>query len=85
MEPLDAFGQGALHLLPCQVDQQVGDAEHRVAGLVADAHLHLFPVLLHNDPVEGHGDGSPLVLLDAAVVVGLHQRQLALFVEGVGL
>ena len=35
--------------------------------------------------MEGQGDGHPLILADAAVVVGLEIGQLAVLIEGVGL
>ena len=35
--------------------------------------------------MEGEGDGGPLVLLDAAVVVGLEEAEFLLLHQGVGL
>ena len=56
-------------------------------GLVplANGHLHGGAVLQGHHAVELQGDGDPLVLADAAVVVGLEVGHLALLIEGAGL
>ena len=74
---LDGLAQGLDRLLLCQVGQQVGDAELGIAGLLTDADLHLFTAAEHHAAVHGQRDSSPLVLLDAAVIVGLQQGQVA--------
>ena len=67
---------GLLHLLLGQVGQQVGDAEHRVVVALADRHLHGVAVPLHDHAVQRQGQRQPLVLLDAAVVVGIQVGQV---------
>ena len=80
---LDGVAEGALLLLTGQVRQQVGDDELRVALVLADVHGDGRAVALDDDAVEGQRDGGPLVLLDAAVVVGLEEREFLFFIERV--
>ena len=63
--------------------QQVGNAENGVALVLADGYADLFAVSLYNNAVQRHGYGSPLVLLDTAVIVRLKERKLAVFVKRV--
>ena len=64
--------------------QQIGHAENRIPFLLADADLHLLPVLLHDHAVHGKRDGPPLVLADSTVVVGLEVGNVLLLVNRVG-
>ena len=82
---LDAFGKGFLHLIGGQVGQQVGDAENGIARLLADGNGQRRAVLADDGAVQGQRDGGPLVLLDAAVVVGLEEALLALLIQWPGL
>ena len=52
-------------------------------GVLADGELHPAAVGLEDHPVDGQGPGQPLVFLDAAVVVGLQEGQVRVFIEGV--
>ena len=64
--------------------QQVGDDELGVLRLVADAHIDLFhlAVVAHADhAAQLERDRGPLVLFDAAVVVGLEERHAAVLIE----
>ena len=63
--------------------QQVAHGKLRVAGVLADAHGHRGPVLQDHQTVEGQGDGGPLVLLDAPVVMGLAVGHLLVLIEWV--
>ena len=66
--------------------QQVGDDELGVVRLVANAHLDRFhlAVVAHADhAAQFKRDRGPLVLFDAAVVVGLEEAQLIALVQGV--
>ena len=65
------------------MDQQVGDAEDGVALVLAHADVDDGAVLLGDDAVDGQRDGDPLVLLDAAVVVGVEREKVVLLLEGV--
>ena len=76
---------GLLHLLAAQVDQQIGDHQHGIAGILADGDGDLAAVLAADQTVESQGHGDPLILLDAAVIVGLQESHLRIFIEGVGL
>ena len=64
--------------------QQVGDNELRVGRLVAYAHLYTLDlaVLAHADnAAQLERNGRPLVLLDAAVVVGLEERHAVVLIQ----
>ena len=80
----NAFRQGLGVLLGTQVRQQVGDAENWVAVLLADADLGAGAVSAVNNAVQGQGDGGPLVLTDAAVVMGAQIADTGLFKHGHG-
>ena len=74
---------GLLGLVPRQMGQQVAHGKLRVAGVLADAHGHGGPVLQDHQAVQGQGDGGPLVLLDAPVVMGLAVGHFLVFVQRV--
>ena len=78
----DALGHGLFHLVGRQMGQQVGDDKLGVARLTADNHIHHFPALQGHNAVELQGDGDPLVLLDAAVVMGLEKAHLVRLIHG---
>ncbi len=82
---LDGVGQRALLLLLREVRKKVGDDELRVALVLADVDGDRGAVALDDDAVEGQRDGGPLVLLDAAVVVGLEEREFILLIKRVRL
>ena len=82
---LDAFGQRLLHLVSGKVRQQIGDAENGIALFFADGYGQAGAVLTDDRTVQRQRDGGPLVLLDAAVVVGLEEALLALLIQGPGL
>ncbi len=82
---LDALGQGLLHLVGSQVGQQVRDHQHGISLVLADGDIDHGAVLAVYHAVDGQGDGGPLVLLNAAVVVGLEVGNLRLLIERVGL
>ena len=63
--------------------QQVPHGELGIPGVLPDAHGDGGAVPAHHHPVEGQGDGGPLVLLDPPVVVGLAVGQLLVLIEGV--
>ena len=65
-----------LHLVFCQVNEQVGHAEDRVALVLAHVDGHDRAVLLGDDAVHRERQRDPLVLLDAAVVVRVEVQQL---------
>ena len=64
--------------------QQVGDDELGIVRLVANAHIDLFhlAVVAHADhAAQFKRDRGPLILFDAAVVVGLKKRHAAIFIK----
>ena len=81
----DGLVEGFFALLAAQVRQQVVDDELRVGGIGADLDEDLAAVGADDLAVQLQRDRDPLVLADAAVVVGLEIGQLGVFIEGVGL
>ena len=73
------FGQGLAVLLAGQMGQQVGDGEDGLAGFFTDGHADAFAVLQHHHAVQGQRTGQPLVLADAAVIMGLGLGHAGLF------
>ena len=65
------------------MDQQIGNEEHRIFRLLAYSHLHHSTVLFHDDAVDRQRDRHPLVLFDAAVVMGIQQGETAVFIQRV--
>ncbi len=65
--------------------QQIGDTEHRIARLLANGHIQSGAVLAHHCSVQGQRQSGPLILLDAAIVVGLEEGQAAVLIQRVGL
>ena len=81
----DALGQCLLHLVAGQVDQQVRNAEDGIGRVLTHGDLDHGAVLFGHDAVKGQGRRRPLVLLDAAVVVGLEVGHFAVLIERIGL
>ena len=63
--------------------QQVGDAEHRIVLVLAHAEGHAGAVGTGKHAVDGQRHGAPLILADAAVVVGLKVAQVVGLIQGV--
>ena len=80
----DGLIEGLFALLCAQMGQQVGNHELGLAAL-AQGHFTNGAVLQRHHAVDGQGNGHPLVLANAAVVVGLEVSQLAVLIEGAGL
>ena len=82
---LDALREGLGHLILCQMGQQICYTEHRIAGVLADDYIQHGAVLTHHGAVQSQRQGSPLILLDTAIVVGLEECQTAVLIERIGL
>ena len=80
-----AVRQCALHLLLCQMGEQVGHHEFRLIRLVTDGHIDLAAVAADDHAVQGEGDCRPLVFFDAAVIMGFEQGHLKILIKRVGL
>ena len=65
--------------------EQVGDYKLRVALILAEADGDLGAVLAADDAVKRQGDGGPLILLDAAVVMGLEESEVSILIKRIGL
>ena len=66
-----------------EVNEQVSDAEHGVACVFAHVHALNAAVFFRDNAMNGERQRDPLVLLDAAVVMRVEQREIARFVERV--
>ena len=76
----DDLGSLLAHLVLCQVNEQVGNAEHGIARLVAHVDVDDGAVLLHHDAIQRQRNGYPLVMLDAAIVMSV-KANLAVCLE----
>ena len=68
-------------LILCQVGQKIGDAEHGIARVIANAYVDALAVCLDHGAVQGQRNGDPLILTDTAVVVGLEIAQTVALVQ----
>ena len=65
------------------MDQQVGNAHHRIVVVLADDDVHQGAVLLGHHAVQRQGPGHPLVFLHAAVIMGVGVGDVVVLIEGV--
>ena len=72
-----------MHLIVGEVNEQVSDAKHGVARVFAHVHALNAAVFFRDNAVNGERQRDPLVLLDAAVVMRVEQRQITRFIERV--
>jgi len=79
----EGFFHGLLALLAGQMRQQIEHREDGIALVFADADRDDPPVHIDDGAVQGQGPGQPLVFLEAAVIVGLHKRDLTFLVQRV--
>ena len=80
---LDDLGSGLSKLLSAQVDEKVGNAENRIGWVLTNAYVYDATVFKCKNAVNCQGNGDPLVLLDAAVVVGVKGGQLVALLKRV--
>ena len=67
------------------MDQQIGDYQNGIGFVLTNGDGDSGAVLPADDAVNGKGNAGPLVLLDAAVVVGLEVGNLGILIQGIGL
>ena len=77
----DALGHGLLHLILRQVGQQVGDDEFRLVLFPPQGDVHALAGFQCDRAVQLQRDRHPLILFDAAVVMGAEIAELILLVE----
>ena len=77
--------KGLRALLAAQMGQQIGDAETGIHDVLADGDLDGGAVLLRHDAVERQRDGGPLILADAAVIMGFEVGQAVFLKKRHGL
>ena len=80
---LEYLAGTSLHLVLSKVGEKVGNAEYRVAFVLADVYLYGAAVSTDNYAVKCKRDSAPLILLDSAVVMGLEVSGLLVFKERV--
>ena len=81
---LDDLGRLPAHLIGGEMGEEVGDDEFRVARLVAHADLDALDLALVADAdnaAQLERNGSPLILFNAAVVMGLEKGHAVVLVE----
>ena len=76
---------GLAHLVGCQVNQQVGDHQDGIVLVLTDGDGNGGAVLAAHNAVDGKRHTGPLILLDAAVVVGLEVGNFAVLIQRLGL
>ena len=82
---VDELAGRLLHLLLGDMGKDVADTEDRILRILADADIHLGTVLLEDHSMDGKRECQPLVLLDAAIVMGVQVDHLVLLINRVGL
>ena len=76
---------GLAHLVGCQVNQQVGDHQDGIVLVLTDGDGDGGAVLAAHNAMDGQRHAGPLILLDAAIVVGLEVGNFAVLIQGLGL
>ena len=77
----DPFGQCFLHLVFCQMRQQISDHETGIARFAADDNVNGLSAFQCYNTVQFQRDGNPLVFFDAAVIMRLKIAHLILFIQ----
>ena len=72
----DAVTEGLGALILCQMGQKVGDGKDGICGLCTDFNINNGAVLQRHNALECQRNRRPLILLDAAVIVGLQIAKL---------
>ena len=65
--------------------EQVGNYKARLAFLITYPHLYYCAVLECHNSVKRKGHCGPLILLDAAVVMGLEHSKVIALIKGIWL
>ncbi|MPM71479.1 hypothetical protein SDC9_118444 [bioreactor metagenome] len=81
----NGFAQRLFVLLRAQMGQKVCDDQLGVTLVRADVDGDSLSIFQRHHAMKLHGNSGPLVLSDAAVVVGLEVAQLAVLIQRVGL
>ena len=61
--------------------QQIRNDEYRIIVFFTDMHFHLRAVFFYDDTMQGQRQRDPLILLDAAVIMGVQIRKLTVFIQ----
>lgn len=69
------------HLLSRQVHQQICDDKHRIIILLTDADTNNSAILFRNHTMNCHGNRSPLVFLDATVIMRIKICKTILLIQ----
>ena len=65
--------------------QKIGNVQNGVGIVLTDGDVDHIAVLAVHSTVNGQRDGCPLILLHAAVVMGLEEGQLGILIQRIGL
>ena len=68
------------HLSSSQMNQQVGDTYNRIVVIITDIDINDCTVLFHNNTSQCHRTGNPLIFLDTAIIMGIHQAKTIGFI-----
>jgi len=79
----DTLTESLGHLILCEVREKIADAENRIVVVLSDNDVDGGTVGKAYDSVKSKRDGSPLILLDTAVVVGLKVCYIVVLVKGI--
>ena len=80
----NSLAQGLLCKLLTKMRKNVVNIENRIVIVFADANLDGLTALCADNAVDSKRNGSPLILLDTAVVVSLEESDSAILVNGAG-
>ena len=78
----DTLAHRTAHLILCKVGEQIVDVEYGIGLFLADDDVAVAAVGTDDSAVDGKRSCNPLVLLDTAVVMGLEEAHIALFIDG---
>ena len=74
-----------MHLLISQMRQQIGHGKHRITRLFAEANIHLRTVFPADSAMHCQGNGCPLILFKAPIIVRFKKCQIIFFIKRMGL
>ena len=81
----NGLSQGLLVLVGTQVGKQIVDGKLGVTRVAAHRHRHHRTILQRHHAPQFQWDSHPLILADAAIIVGLEESQFAILIQRGGL
>ena len=80
---LNDLGRLLLHLILCEVNQKIGNKEYGIVCILTNVQDNRLAVLFYDHAVNGKRSCDKLILLDAAVVMGIKISVAALLIQRV--